>query len=90
MAYDYSHVDWYSLRDHQRDASWEDIFQRRSSATASEFCEWVQFRIDVYIPHCKYQVKSNSFAWFLTACAAAIDHRNFFVCINRIKLRNSK
>ena len=78
MAYDYSHVDWYSLRDHLRDASWEDIVKRRSSATASEFCEWVRFRIDVYIPHCKYGVKCNSFSWFLAACAAAIGHRNQF------------
>ena len=27
-------------------------------ATAREFCEWVYVGIDVYISHCKYQVKS--------------------------------
>ena len=32
-----------------------------ASAAASEFCEWLQFGIDVYIPHRKYQVKPHSF-----------------------------
>ena len=48
-------------------------------AAASEFCEWVQVGIDVYIPHRKYQVKSHSSPWFLAACAAAIVHRNHFL-----------
>ena len=30
---------------------WEDIFKLGDSAAASEFCEWVQVGIDVYIPH---------------------------------------
>ena len=45
---------------------------------ASEFSEWVQVGIDVYIPHHKYQVKSHSFPWFSAACAAAIVHRSHF------------
>ena len=58
---------------------------------ASEFCEWVQVGIDVYILHCKYQVKRHSSPWFSAACAAAIVHRNhFFVCTNRIILLKSK
>ena len=32
---------------------WQDIFKFSSSAAGSEFCEWVQFEIDVYILHHK-------------------------------------
>ena len=60
MAYDYSCADWDGLRDHLRDVPWEDIFKLGASAAASEFCEWVQVGIDVYIPHRKYQVKPHS------------------------------
>ena len=49
-----------------------------ASATASQFCDWVQVGINVYIPHHKYQVKPHSFSWFPAACAAAIVHRNYF------------
>ena len=42
------------------------------------FKDWVQVRIDVYIPHKKYQVKPHSSPWFSAACAAAIVHRNNF------------
>ena len=66
------------LRDHLRDVPWEDIFKLCASAAASEFCEWVQVRIDVYIPHCKYQAKPYSSPWFSAACAAVIVHRNHF------------
>ena len=58
MAYDYSRADWGSLCDHLRDVPWEDIFKLGASA-ASEFCEWLHVGIDVYIPHCKYQVKPH-------------------------------
>ena len=51
IAYYYSRADWDRLRDHLRDVSWEDIFKLCVSAAASEFCEWVQAGIDVYIPH---------------------------------------
>ena len=53
-GYDYSHVDWDNLHNHTR-----DIFKHVVSA-ATEFCEWVQIGIDVYIPHCKYQFKPHS------------------------------
>ena len=66
-----------SLHHHLRDDPWEDIFKLRASAAASEFCEWVQAGIDLYIPHRKYQVKPDSCAWFSAACVAAIVHRNF-------------
>ena len=78
MAYDYSRCDWEGLCDQLRDVPWEDIFKLSASAAASEFCEWVQVGIDVYIPHRKYQVKPLSSSWFSAACAAAIVHRNHF------------
>ena len=78
VAYDYSRADWNGLLDHLRDVPWEDIFKLSASAAASEFCEWVQVGIDVYIPYRKYQVKPHSSTWFSAACAAAIVHRNHF------------
>ena len=76
IAYDYSCPDWDGLHDHLRDIPREDIFKLSASAAASEFCEWVQVGIYMYIPHCKYQVKSHSSPWFSAACAAAVVHRN--------------
>ena len=68
-----------------------DIFKLGASAAASEFCEWVQVGIDVYIPHRKYQVKPHSSSWFSAACAAAIVHRNhFFRLYQREKSSDSK
>ena len=78
IGYDDSCADWDSLCDHLRDVPWEDIFKLKASAAASEFCEWVQVGIDVYIPHHKYQVKPCSSPWFSAACAAAIVQRNHF------------
>ena len=78
VAYDYSPTDWDGLPDHLRDVPWENIFKLGASTAASEFCEWVQVGIDVYIPHRKYQVKHHSFPCFSAACAAAIVHRNHF------------
>ena len=78
IAYDYSRADWDDLRDYLRDVPWEDIVKLSASATASEFCEWVQIGIDLYIPHRKYQVKPHSSPWFSAAFAAAIVHRNHF------------
>ena len=51
VAYDYSCVDWDSFCDNLRDVPWEDIFKLSAHAAASEFCEWFQVGIDVYIPH---------------------------------------
>ena len=80
-TYDYSRTDWDGLRNYLRDVPWEDIFKLGASAAASEFCEWVQVGIDIYIPHRKYQVKPHSSPWFSAACAAAIVHRNHFFCL---------
>ena len=91
IAYDYSRADWDGLRDHLRDVPWEDIFKLGASAAASEFCEWVQVGIDVYIPHRKYQVKPHSSPWFSAACPAAIVHRNHvFRLYQREKSSDSK
>ena len=91
MAYDYSCADWDGLCDHSRDVPWEDIFKLGASAAASEFWEWIQVGIDVYIAHRKYKVKSHSSPWFSAACAAAIVHRNhFFHLYQREKSSDSK
>ena len=42
IASDYSCADWNGLRDHLRDVPWDDILKLGASASASEFCEWVQ------------------------------------------------
>ena len=63
-------------RDHLRDAPWEDIFKPSASAATSEFCEWFQVGIDVYIHHQKHQVMPYLSSWFSAACAAAVVHRN--------------
>ena len=81
VAYDYSRADWGGLCDHLRDVPWADIFKLSASAGSSEFCEWVQVEIDVYIPHRKYQVKPHSSLWFSAVCAAAIVYRNQFFCL---------
>ena len=91
IAYDYSGTDWDGLHDHLRDVPWEDIFKLGASAAASEFCEWVQIGIDVYIPHRKYQFKPHSSPWFSAACAVAIVHRNhFFHLYQKDKSSDSK
>ena len=73
-----------------RDVPWGDIFKLTDSVAASEICEWVQVGIDVYIPHCKYQVKPHSSPWISAACAAAIAHRNYFFCLYNNKSSESK
>ena len=91
IVYDYSCADWNGLCDHLRDVPWEDIFKLSASAAASEFCEWVQVGIDVYIPHCKYQDKPHSSLWFSAACAfVEVIKITFFVCTNRVNLLNLK
>ena len=86
------HADWYGLCNHLRDAPWDNILKLSGSIAASEFCEWVQAGIDVYIPHCKYQVKPHSSPWSSAAYVAAIAHRNHFLfdCTNWINLLNLK
>ena len=60
ISYNHYCADWGGLCDHLRDFPW-DVFQLgASAAAASEFSEWVQVGIDVYIPHRKYQVKPHS------------------------------
>ena len=49
VAYDYSCADCNRLCDHLRDVPWEDIFKLCAPDAASEFCEWVQVGIDVFL-----------------------------------------
>ena len=67
IACDYSRANWDGLRDHLRDTPWEDIFKLSAYAAASEICEWVQVRINVYISHHKDQVKPHPSPWFSAA-----------------------
>ena len=84
-------ADWEGLCDHLRDVTWDDFFKLSASDAASEFCEWVQVGIDVYIPYQKYQVKPHSCPWFSAAYAAAIVHRNqFFHLYQKDKSSESK
>ena len=76
IGFDYSRADWDGLHDYLKDVPWKDIFKLSTSAAAHNFFEWVQVGIDVCIPHCKYQVKPHSSAWFSATCAAAIVHRS--------------
>ena len=74
-----------------RDDPWEDIFKRSASAAPSEFCEWIQIGIDVYIPYRKYQVKPHTSPWFSAAFTAVIVHRNqFFRLYQQNKSSESK
>ena len=57
VAYDYSRADWDGLHDHLRDVPWENIFKLCASTAASEFYEWVQVGVDIYIPH--LSIRSN-------------------------------
>ena len=65
-------ADYDSRNDHLKDIPWEDVFRLSASVAASEFCEWVQVGIDVYIPHR---------SWFSAACSAATVYRNHFFCL---------
>ena len=91
IAYYYSLADWDSVHDYLRDVPQKDIFKLSASAAVSEFCEWVQIRIDVYMPHRKYQIKPHSSPWFPAACVSAqFIEITFFICTNRISLVNLK
>ena len=90
IACDYSRAYWNGLCNHLRDVPCADIFKLGASAVASEFCEWVQVGIDVYIPHRKYQVKPHSSPWFSAACTAGIVHRNHFFHLYQKDLLNWK
>ena len=76
ITYDCSRADWDTLCDHLRDDPWGVIFKLSASAEASEFWDWFQVAIDLYIPHHKYQVKPLSSPWFSAACAAAIQNKS--------------
>ena len=86
IAYDYSHADWDGLGDHLREVPWEDIFKLSASAAASEFCEWVQVEIDVYIPHRKIRSSLIHRHGFQLLVLLPQFIEITFVCTKRINL----
>ena len=90
ITYDYSRADWDGFSDHLRDVPWEDIFKLSASAATGEFCEWVQVRIDLYIPDRKYQVKSYLHDFQLLVLLPQFMEIAFFVCTKKINLLNLK
>ena len=87
IAFDYSRADWDGLRDHLRDVAWENIFKLGSSAVASEFGEWVQVGIDVYIPHGKYQVKVSLISMvFSCLCCCHSSLKSLFSFVPKRKI----
>ena len=68
---------------HLRDVPWDDISKLSASAASSEFCEWIQVGIDLYMYLIKMYIryKSHSSPWFSAACATAIVDRNHFLCL---------
>ena len=90
IAYDCSRADLDSAHNRLRDVSSEDIFTLSAFAAASEFCEWVQVEIDVYFPHCKYQVKPHLHGFLLLLLLQWSIKITFFVCTNRINLLKLK
>ena len=67
IACNYSCADWDGFCDHSRDFPCGDIFKLSISA-ASEFSQWVQVEISVYIPHCKYHVKHHHMVFSCLCC----------------------
>ena len=77
IVYDYSRADWDGLRDHLRDASWEDIFNSLLLLLRMNFES--RFRLELmHISGRNYQVKPHASLWISAVCAAAIAHRNHF------------
>ena len=72
---------WLGLLSWSFDVPRVDIFKLGASAAASEFWEWVQVRVDVYVPHRKYQVKPHSSPWFSAACTAVMCSWSCQTCI---------
>ena len=73
IAHDYSCAVCDSLYDHLTDVLWENI--------ASEFCELVQYEIDVYIHHRKYQVKPHSCLIFSSLFCCHSSQKSLFLCV---------
>ena len=93
IAYDDPCADWDSLRDHLGDVPWEDIFKLCASAAASEFYEWVQVGIDVYISLIK-SIRSSlthlqgfQLLVLLVALLLKFIEITFFICTKRANLQ---
>ena len=79
IACEYSRADGTVFMIIWKDVSWKEVFKLGAFAAASECCECVQVRTDLYIPHHKRPVKPYSSPWFSAACAALISHRITFL-----------
>ena len=90
ITYDYSHADLDGLH-----IIWE-MFHGTITLNSVlvlllvNFVKWVQFGIDVYIAHWKYQVKPHPHGFQLLVLLPKIIEIIFFVCTNRINLLNLK
>ena len=82
-TYDYLRANWGGLRNHLRGVPLEGILKFGTSPSDTEFCEWIQFGVDVYIPHCKYQAKLHSSPCFSAAYATAIANRNLVLRLHQ-------
>ena len=65
ITYDRSCANWDGLHDHLRDVSLENIFKLSASAATSEFCDWVQTGIYVYLI---LNIRSSSFISIVFNC----------------------
>ena len=65
ITYDCSCANWDGLHDHLRDVPLENIFKLSASAATSEFCDWVQTGIYVYLI---LNIRSSSFISIVFNC----------------------
>ena len=73
-----------------RDSAWEDIFKLSASAAASEFCEWVQVRIDIY-PSLKLSGQISLISMiFSCLCCCHSSYKIFFCLYQKDKSSESK
>ena len=88
IAYYYSCADCHGLYDHFRDVSWKDI---SASATASQFCWWVQVGTNAYIPDCNIMSSLTHLHGFqLLVLLPQFIEITFFISTNRKNLMNLK
>ena len=72
-------TDWDGPCDHSIDVPWHDIFKLSASAAASEFCEWVQVGINVYIDLITFVYTNRinllnlTFRWVSNRCKRVLE-----------------
>ena len=65
ITYDYSCANWDDLHDHLRDVPLDNIFKLSAFAATSEFCDWIQTGIYVYLI---LNIRSSSFLSIVFNC----------------------